>query len=207
MGSSVCPFFLLVRFCKVLAFALTGMVSPSMDTLIATTVGGLGYNLVEVERAGRGLVRVTIERPDGQFVTVDDCEKVTRQLQYAFEVDNVDYARLEVSSPGLDRPLRTAAEFERFVGQWVDITLKAPMGQGQGNRRKFRGVLAAGEQSGQWQISWSDDDAVVKGEVRQDAATKGKPRKAGPRVEQVLGFGLDELREARLVPVVNFKGR
>ncbi len=181
--------------------------SPSLDALTATTVAGLGFDLVEVERAARGLLRITIDRHDGGFITVEDCEAVTRQMQYVLDVDGIAYERLEVSSPGLDRPLRTEAHFQRFVGQWVDIILKAAMGQGQGNRRKFRGVLAAGSAPGDWQISWSDDDAIVRGETRQDAAVKGKPRKAGPRVEQVLGFRLDELREARLVAVVNFKGR
>jgi ribosome maturation factor RimP len=211
MGSSVCPFFLLVSLSALISTtpsmdALTP-VSPSFDALTAKTVAGLGFDLVDVERAGRGLLRVTIDRLDGSFVTVDDCEAVTRQLQYVLDVEGVAYERLEVSSPGLDRPLRTEAHFQRFVGEWVDITLKAAMGQGQGNRRKFRGVLAEGSVPGSWQISWSDDDSIVRGETRQDAAVKGKPRKAGPRVEQVLGFRLDELREARLVAVVNFKGR
>lgn len=204
MGSSVCPFFLLVRL--LIAGEMTSA-KPSLDTVTATTVAGLGFDLVEVERAPRGLLRITIDRLDGNFITVDDCEAVTRQLQYALEVEAIEYERLEVSSPGLDRPLRTEAHFGRFVGHWVDVTLNAALGQGQGNRRKFRGVLAAGAQPGDWQITWSDDDAVVKGETRQDAASKGRPRKVGPRVEQVLGFRLNELREARLVPVVNFKGR
>ena len=66
------------------------------------------------------------------FVTVEDCEKVTRQLQFALEVDGADYKRLEVSSPGIDRPLRNEQDFERFVGEVIDITLKAPMGAAAG---------------------------------------------------------------------------
>ena len=73
----------------------------------------------------------------GDAVTVDDCERVTRQLQYALEVDGVDYARLEVSSPGLDRPLRKPADWDRFAGSEVDLTLRAPF---QG-RKHWRGVL------------------------------------------------------------------
>lgn len=150
---------------------------------------GLHYALVEVERSGRGLLRVTIDRVpgqryptgDGDALTVDDCEAVTRQLQYALEVDGIDYDRLEVSSPGLDRPLRTAADFERHVGAEITLALKAPLG----GRKHFRGRLQPGvEGSGDWGLVFHDGKA-----------------------EQLLGFALDELREARLVPVLDFKGR
>ena len=124
--------------------------------IVRQIVVGLGYDLVELERSAGGLLRVTIDLPwvqaapgalqDEQFVTVEDCEKVTRQLQFLLEVEAVDYKRLEVSSPGIDRPLRGERDFERFAGAVVDITLKAPMGsasQGQvnANRKKFRGTL------------------------------------------------------------------
>jgi ribosome maturation factor RimP len=150
-------------------------------------VEGLGYELVAVERAARGLLRVTIDRVpgahyrlgDGEFVTVDDCELVTRQLQYVLEVEGVDYARLEVSSPGLDRPLRTEADFRRFAGQAVDLTLEVPF---QG-RRSWRGTLQPAADGAGWSLL-----------VREGKA------------EQVLGFGFDEVREARLVPVLDFKG-
>jgi ribosome maturation factor RimP len=105
---------------------------------ITGTIQGLGYDLVDAERAGRGLLRVTIDRipgrvygtpgaPDaGEFITVEDCEAVTRQLQYALEVEGLEYARLEVSSPGLDRPLRHDADYRRFAGQAVKVTLREP---------------------------------------------------------------------------------
>ena len=89
----------------------------SQHTVIETTVAGLGYELVEVERAPGGLLRVTIDHParstaaPERFITVDDCERVTRQLQHVLEVEGVPYERLEVSSPGLDRPLKSAADF------------------------------------------------------------------------------------------------
>jgi ribosome maturation factor RimP len=156
------------------------------------TVTGLGYELVSLERSGGGLLRVTIDRVPGhvyptgesEFVTVEDCEAVTRQLQYVLEVEGCDYARLEVSSPGLDRPLKTQADYQRFAGSAVDLTLKLPF---QG-RKKFKGVLAARE--GGWRLSLEP----VAG------AAKGAP-------EQVLDFVFDEVREARLVPVIDFKGR
>ena len=84
-----------------------------MQTLVAQTVQGMGYDLVELERSAGGTVRVTIDhhwvpgQPE-RFIQVEDCEQVTRQLQYALDVDGVDYKRLEVSSPGIDRPRHPA---------------------------------------------------------------------------------------------------
>lgn len=193
--------------------------NSTSDTIVATnwrqaierTVTGLGYELVDVERAARGLLRVTIDRVPGrsypargasegaetaervesadgsepaaaadsdEFVTVEDCERVTRQLQYALEVAAADYQRLEVSSPGLDRPLRKEADFRRFAGRQVSLTLKLPF---QG-RKSWHGVLQpAGEG---WRLVFDEG-----------------------RGEQALDFRFDEVREARLVPVVDFKGR
>ncbi|MDO9074326.1 MAG: ribosome maturation factor RimP [Rubrivivax sp.] len=171
---------------------------------IAATVGGLGFELVDVERAQRGLLRIFIDRiagrtysVPGEFITVDDCEQVTRQLQYVLEVEGLEYSRLEVSSPGLDRPLRTEADFQRFAGQAVQITLKVPF---QG-RKSWQGVL------------------TLAAPVAADGAAPAPADDPGPapgawslvfkdgKAEQVLGFKLEEVREARLVPVVDFKGR
>lgn len=191
----------------------------SVQTVVEQTVQGLGYDCVEIERSAGGLLRVTIDHPwhSGSaetLVTVEDCERVTRQLQFALEVDEVAYKRLEVSSPGIDRPLRTVQDFERFAGQMIDITLKAALGsapQGDGavkvaaNRKKFRGTLekladaAAGANGMGWQIVWSDAPPPKPG-VRVS-------KKKAPEPMQALGFVLDELREARLAPVVDFKGR
>ncbi len=181
----------------------------ALQQIVEQTVAGLGYDLVEIERSAGGLLRVTIDLPwtaptseavaaglPEPFVTVEDCEKVTRQLQFALEVDGVDYKRLEVSSPGIDRPLRNEQDFERFVGEVIDITLKAPMGaaaagQVSANRKKFRGTLE--------QIVWSDAPEPKPGQKVS--------KKRAPAPLHALGFVLDELREARLAPIVDFKGR
>ncbi len=109
---------------------LTGRMA--LQETIEQTVTGLGYALVDVERTGGGLLRVTIDWPHvpgvEQFVNAEDCEKVTRQLQFVLEVEGIDYSRLEVSSPGIDRPLKIEKDFERFAGELVDITLSAPIG-------------------------------------------------------------------------------
>jgi len=178
---------------------------------VEQTVTGLGYDLVELERSAGGLLRVTIDLPwepdqstgAEQFVTVEDCEKVTRQLQFLLEVETVDYKRLEVGSPGIDRPLRNERDFERFAGQVVDITLKAPIGATgssvAANRKKFRGTLERAAEGGGWQLVWSDEPVVKPGQK------VGKNRPPAP--VHALGFVLDELREARLAPIVSFKGR
>ena len=93
----------------------------TLQELAQQTAQSLGLDLVEVERSAGGLLRITIDVPwqagqGEQFVTIEDCEKVTRQLQYALEVENIDYQRLEVGSPGIDRLLRHAQDFERFAG-------------------------------------------------------------------------------------------
>jgi ribosome maturation factor RimP len=187
----------------------------SLQEIALQTVTGLGYDLVEIERSASGLLRITIDlpwvaenlRPEGvpeQFVTVEDCEKVTRQLQFALEVDGVDYSRLEVSSPGIDRPLRHEQDFIRFTGEVIDLTWKEAIGaaaEGTGisaNRKKFRGTLERTEAEG-WQIVWSDAPPVKPG------ARVSKKRPPAPL--QSMGFTLEELREARLAPIVSFKGR
>ncbi|MEJ7930098.1 ribosome maturation factor RimP [Ramlibacter sp. AN1015] len=178
----------------------------ALQDIVEQVVSGLGYELVEIERSAGGLLRITIDLPwepgSEQLVTVEDCEKVTRQLQFTLEVEEVDYSRLEVSSPGIDRPLRNERDFERFEGEVIDVTLKSPMGAAAGgqvaaNRKKFRGQLARAE-AGDWQITWSDEPPAKPGQ-------KVSKKKEVPL--QVLGFRLDELKDARLAPIVNFKGR
>ena len=107
-----------------------------LQKLIEQTAEGLGYELVDVESSPRGrLMRIFIDSPDG--ITVDDCATVSNQLVRVFEVENVDYDRLEVSSPGLDRALKKPADFERFAGQDVNVRLSTAIA----NQRNFVGVL------------------------------------------------------------------
>ena len=200
----------------------------ALQETIEQTVTGLGYELVEIERTGGGLLRVTIDMPfdDGQaaalqvvsslplasanqFINAEDCEKVTRQLQFVLEVEGAAYSRLEVSSPGIDRPLRNEKDFERFAGELIDITLKAPIGSAasagstvSASRKKFRGTLERVElvdEKAGWQVVWSDEPAVKPGQKIS--------KKRIPAPLQALGFTLDEIQQARLAPIVDFKGR
>lgn len=114
-------------------------VGRKMDVvkLVETTVSGMGYELVDIERSGRGMLRVFIDKPDG--IMVEDCATVSNQLTRLFMVENVDYDRLEVSSPGLDRPLNKEADFVRFAGHQVQLKLRMPLA----GRKNFTGVIGA----------------------------------------------------------------
>jgi ribosome maturation factor RimP len=184
----------------------------SWQQALERTVTGLGYDLVDVERSAGGLLRVTIDRLPGQVygtgpgeaIVVEDCEIVTRQLQFLLEVEAVDYARLEVSSPGIDRPLKKLADWQRFLGSEVEVTLCEPFQ----DRRKWRGELAAGGSDAAWRLILPLDKPVS----RTSAKRAAKAAAAGLVVDdaatqRTLDFLLDEVREARLVPVVDFKGR
>lgn len=103
--------------------------------LVEMTVAGLGYELVDFEVSGRGLMRVLLDQPSG--ITVNDCELVSNQLTRLFAVEGVDYGRLEVSSPGLDRPLKKEADFIRFCGKKAQLKLRLPMA----GRKNFTGIL------------------------------------------------------------------
>lgn len=156
-----------------------------VQAVIERTVSGLGYDLVDVELAGRGLLRVFIDLPAESHapdpardpnalppsVRMEDCEKVSHQLSHVLTVENVDYARLEVSSPGLDRPLKRAADYARFEGEEVAIRLREPLS----GRRNFTGVLvrddaAAGEEGAdranggqRWALELPDPNAPPAG--------------------------------------------
>ncbi len=104
--------------------------------LIEKTFQGLGYELVDLELSNRGrFLRVFIDKADG--VNVDDCAVASNQLTRVFAVEGVDYDRLEVSSPGLDRPLKRPQDFERFAGERAQVKIRVPVN----GRRKFEGVL------------------------------------------------------------------
>ena len=151
----------------------------SQHTVIDQTVAALGYELVEVERAPGGLLRVTIDHPSVEgvaerFITVDDCERVTRQLQHVLEVEGLPYERLEVSSPGLDRPLKSEADFRRFRGEQVEVTLKLPFK----GRKRFRGELMAAESG--WRLALAPTASRRRRqEARREPVGTGARRRGG----------------------------
>lgn len=106
-----------------------------LSARLEPVLAGLGYELVLLERAGRGLLRIFIDKPGG--IAIDDCVAVSNHLTHWFTVENIDYDRLEVSSPGLDRPLVKPQDYVRFAGEQVTLKLRVPMD----NRRKLAGEL------------------------------------------------------------------
>lgn len=157
--------------------------------LIESTLSGMGYELVEFEKAARGLMRVYIDFPfdptaeEARSITVEDCEKVTHQLVHVFTVDNVAYERLEVSSPGLDRPLKKLVDYVRFADCEAIVKLRVPL-PGTANRKSYQGILREPE----------GENLVLEFEANDGAAA-------------VLNFTLADVDKAQLVPQVDFRSR
>ena len=104
--------------------------------ILEPTITSLGYELVDVERSSRGrLLRIFIDKPNG--ISVDDCGAVSNHLSRLFEVENIVYDRLEISSPGLDRLLTKKSDFIRFSGKLVRLRLRLSLN----GQRNFVGVL------------------------------------------------------------------
>jgi ribosome maturation factor RimP len=157
-----------------------------LPELIEKTVAGLGYELVDVERAERGLLRVFIDfsAEDAEEkgpITVEDCATVSHQLSHVLTVENIPYERLEISSPGWT--VRCASwRIARFAGCEVVIKLRAAM-PGTNNRKSFTGVLLEPE----------GENLSLEFESNEGPAQ--------------LDFTLADVDKARLVPQVDFKGR
>lgn len=149
-----------------------------LSDLIETVVTGLGYELVEFETSPRArLLRVFIDRSEGATeeksgIGVEDCAAVSNQLTRVFLVENIDYDRLEVSSPGMDRALTKPSDFRRFSGQDVQLKLRIPLGK----QRNFNGTL----------IGLREVDGIEKLCLRVN--------------DVVHEFSLDNVDRARLVP-------
>lgn len=135
-------------------FCFCGIEFMDVQALIEPTLAGMGYELVALERVGRGLLRLFIDKPGG--IQIDDCVRVSNQLTRLFTVENVDYDRLEVSSPGLDRPLVKEADFVRFAGEQAQVKLRLPMD----GRRKYVGQLV-GVQDGAVQMRTEQGEVAI----------------------------------------------
>ncbi|HEX2650942.1 MAG TPA: ribosome maturation factor RimP [Burkholderiales bacterium] len=114
----------------------------AIAAVVETTLAGMGFELVDAQVSNHGrLLRIFIDRPGG--ITVDHCADVSRQLSHVLAVEGIDYDRLEVSSPGLDRPLRKLADFERFTGQKAEVRMRVA---DQTGRRKYAGAILGAAQ-------------------------------------------------------------
>ena len=186
-------------------------------TIVKTAVSALGFELVDFERGG-GMFKVYIDKPEG--ITVEDCAAVSNQLTRVFLVESIDFERLEVSSPGLDRPLKTSADFARFIG----VRAKVRLHQAVDARKRFDGVVLVVE-GDRITFDLSDEPAEVsvaksKGGKKVSKAvsesTVGKSKikvgaiipsgKAGEWVadklvtEKKITVTLSDIERARLIP-------
>lgn len=147
------------------------IIATDLTELLTRTLAGLGCELVDVERSHSGQIRVFIDKAQG--ITVDDCAAVSNQLTRLFAVEGVEFGRLEVSSPGLDRPLKTLADYSRFAGHQAKVKLLGTLL----GRKKFVGTIGK----------------VAGGKVSFVVEDEGKDS-----VEMTLA--LSEIERARLVP-------
>lgn len=110
-----------------------------LNTLLDKSLSQLGYELVDLEVSNRGkLIRIFIDKPEG--INIDDCVLVSNQLGNLLAVEHeIDYDRLEVSSPGMDRVLKKEADFVRFLGERAQVKLRVP----QDGRKNFLGKLVS----------------------------------------------------------------
>lgn len=148
----------------------------------------MGYELVSFEKLAHGLLRIYIDFPfeytNKKVITIDDCENVTHQLLRVLTVENINYKRLEISSPGLDRPLNKLNDYIRFADQEAIIKLRTPMLSIANNRKLFQGILCVPE----------GENLKLKIEENDGSVT-------------ILEFTLADVDKAHLVPKVNFRSR
>jgi ribosome maturation factor RimP len=155
--------------------------------VIEANAQDLGYELVDLELAQGGLLRVFIDFPSGdKLISISDCEALSNQLVHALPVEGIDFERLEVSSPGMDRRLSRHPHFLRFAGETVKARLRRPVN----GQRNFEGLLEV--------IAEPLEGSPELQTYRISFAGKGGEPMA-------LDFCLDEVDQVRLVPQFSFK--
>ena len=161
--------------------------------IVAASVTGLGYELVDFEHSARGLMRVFIDRPDG--IGVEDCATVSNHLTRVFVVENIEFERLEVSSPGLDRPLKTLANYQQYLGRAVKVRLNRVIE----GRKRFDGVIEALE--GETIVFGLIEDGVASKSVNRSKKPNSSKRKAD-HSESAASFRVpfESIDKARLIP-------
>ena len=168
--------------------------------IVAASVTGLGYELVDFEHSAGGLMRVFIDKPDG--IGVEDCASVSNHLSRVLEVENIEFERLEVSSPGLDRPLKSLAHYQQYLGLSVKVRLNSMVD----GRKRFDGVIAAVEGETIVFSVAGDEGALKQADkpVKPVSAPRKRPaaKRAGKSVESVklIHVPFSSIDKARLIP-------
>ncbi|UOF94017.1 MAG: ribosome maturation factor RimP [Bordetella sp.] len=161
-------------------------------SLISEALYGTGINVVNVEYAISGLLQVTIDRIGG--VTIEDCEKINRQLSRVLQVENIDFKSFEVTSPGIDRPLRNTSDFLNALGRRIKISLN----QAIDGKKEFSGII-------QRMDNFSYNES---GQVCENTKPKFCLHITGKKGSiQIMEFTIDKIDHAKLDPILNFKGK
>src|SRR5882672_8929147 len=207
---------------KVSAAMAVALVTADLQALVERTIDGLGFELVDLERAAGGVLRVTLDAPTSPHgPSAADCERVSRHLIHLFAVEDVDYQRLEVSSPGVDRPLKRARDFVRFAGAEIAVQLFAPPPGMQRKRLRGRVAEVCGA-SGAERIRLAvtneqasaprrpGDGKRMEGKRVHGSsgnASRGERNGAAPPAAtgSIVEFALADVERARLVPKLDFR--
>ena len=183
--------------------------SGALNELVEPTVTGMGYEFVDCERLARGLVRVTIDTLAEGGISLEDCERVSDQLSHLFTVEEVAYERLEVSSPGVERPLKRAQDWKRFADSLAHVELYAPMmaeGFPEAGRRKLEGRIVGIEgEPGEEQITFDYFEVNIARKPGV-AALRNRKKKTVPADPSRVTFALSAVDHANLIAELNFKG-
>lgn len=183
--------------------------SGALSALVEKTVEGLGYEFVDCERLARGLVRVTIDTTAEGGISLEDCERVSDQLTHLFTVEDIAYDRLEVSSPGVERPLKRARDWKRFEGELAALELFASLkaeGFPEAGRRKLEGrIIGISGESGAEEIEFDYFEVDVARTPRA-AALRAKKKKTVESAPVRVVFPLSDVERAHLIKELNFKG-
>jgi ribosome maturation factor RimP len=151
-------------------------VAARLAAIAEPVIASLGFRLVRVRVSGLSgcTIQIMAERPDGSM-TIDDCETISRALSPVLDVaDPIDRAyRLEISSPGIDRPLVRRSDFERHAGHRIKVEMAASVA----GRRRFRGILL----------------------TTQDDAARIRPDDAAPEEAAEILLPISEMTEARVI--------
>lgn len=198
-----------------LFFRKSGLMATStaqIAELIESTVTGLGFEFVDYEKLPHGLLRVTIDSTKEGGITVDDCEMVSDQITHLFTVEGVDYERLEVSSPGVDRPLKRARDWQRFIGRPVHVELYEPLkaeGFPEAGRRKMDGrALEVTGEGPEAQIRFSFEEIHIARTPSEAVRGKKPGKKAASAAEPVVvTFDLADVDRANLIAELDFRGK
>ena len=181
------------------------IIHTSLSAIVHSTVDGYaGVELVDIEMQPKGLLSITIDEPANPLgVSIAHCEQITRQLQAVFFVENINYERLEVGSPGVNRPLNKPADFARFAGERVVVKLKEAFQ----NRKTYIGILQPAKIGGEANVYDLAIEPKALSKTQQKKLEKIIKADGEQAPEVALTFRYDELEYARLDPHLDFKGK